>query len=76
MSGALLVGPIATLWHAEGPEAAWSVGRALLTRARPRIVQVYSWSVQLVADEIRRALGEVELVCGFGIDSIARDVGV
>jgi hypothetical protein len=30
--------------------------------------------VQLVADKIRTALGEVELVCGFGIDSIARDV--
>ncbi len=74
MSSASLVGPVATLWHSDGPEAAWSVGRALLTSARPRAVQVHSWSVQLVADEIRTALGEVELVCGFGIDSVARDV--
>jgi hypothetical protein len=74
MNAVSLTGPVPTLWHSDGPEAAWAVGRALLTRARPRIVQVHSWSAQLVADEIRRALGEVELVCGFGIDSIARDV--
>jgi hypothetical protein len=37
-------------------------------------VQIHSWSAQLVADDVRAALGEVEFVCGFGIDSIARDV--
>ena len=67
-------GPVVTLWHPDGPEAAWSVGRALLERAKPRTVQVHSWSVQLVADKIRATLGDVELVCGFGLDSIAREV--
>ncbi|MFO0561176.1 MAG: peptidoglycan-binding domain-containing protein [Polyangiales bacterium] len=74
MNTAALAGPIPTLWHPDGPEAAWTVGRSLLTRARPSTVQIHSWSAQLVADEVRAALGEVEFVCGFGIDSIARDV--
>jgi hypothetical protein len=37
-------------------------------------VQIHSWSAQLVADKIRASLGEVEIVCGFGLDSIAREV--
>lgn len=68
-------GPIATLWHSEGPEAAWLSGRALLERARPRAVKVHSWSPHLVADSVRRALGrDLSLVVGIGVDGIARDV--
>jgi hypothetical protein len=74
MSALALHGPIATLWHSDGPEAAWMMGRDLIDRARPRMVQVHSWSAPLVADKIRRAIANVELVCGFGVDSIARDV--
>lgn len=69
-----LTGPVPTLWHPDGIDAAWSSARPLLERARPRTVQLHSWSPSLVADSIRRALGDVGLVCGFGIDSIARDV--
>lgn len=69
-----LRGPLPTLWHPDGIDAAWSIARPLLERARPRTVQLHSWSPSLVADSIRRALGGVELVCGFGIDGIARDV--
>lgn len=74
MTALALRGPLPTLWHPDGIDAAWSSGRALLERARPRTVQLHSWSASLVADAIRRALGDVGLVCGFGIDSIARDV--
>ncbi len=69
-----LTGVIPTLWHPDGIDAAWSSARPLLERARPRTVQLHSWSPSLVADSIRRALPSVELVCGFGIDGIARDV--
>jgi hypothetical protein len=69
-----LRGPLPTLWHPDGIDAAWSNARPLLERARPRTVQLHSWSPSLVADSIRRALPGVELVCGFGIDGIARDV--
>ncbi len=74
MVATMLRGPVATLWHGEGPDAAWTLGRSVLERARPRTVQIHSWSPSLVADSIRRALPGVGLVCGFGIDSIARDV--
>jgi len=74
MVATMLRGPVATLWHGEGPDAAWTLGRSVLERARPRTVQIHSWSPSLVADSIRRALPDVQLVCGFGIDGIARDV--
>jgi hypothetical protein len=69
-----LCGPIPTLWHPDGPNAAWTIGRELIVRARPHFVQIHSWTIWLVADKIRRELRDVELVCGFGVDSIARDV--
>lgn len=70
----MLNGVIPTLWHPDGIDAAWSSARPLLERARSRTVQLHTWSPSLVVDSIRRALGDVGLVCGFGIDSIARDV--
>ena len=70
----MLNGPLPTLWHPDGIDAAWSSARPLLERAQPRTVQLHTWSPSLVADSIRRALPGVELVCGFGIDGIARDV--
>lgn len=63
-----------TLWHNDGIDAAWTIARALFERARPRIVQLHSWSPSSVANSISRALPGVKLVCGFGLDSIARDV--
>lgn len=69
-----LRGSMPTLWHGDGIDAAWTLARPLLERARPRTVQLHSWSPSLVADSIRRALPGTDLVCGFGIDSIARDV--
>lgn len=70
----MLNGVIPTLWHPDGIDAAWSSARPLLERARPRTVQLHSWSPANVADSIRRTLPGAELVCGYGIDGIARDV--
>lgn len=69
-----LTGVVPTLWHPDGIDAAWTSARPLLERARPRTVQLHSWSPALVADSIRRALPGTAIVCGFGIDGIARDV--
>lgn len=68
-------GPIPTLWHSDGPEAAWLSGRSLLEKARPRALTIHSWSPHLVADAVRRALGaSTSLIVGIGVDGIARDV--
>ena len=67
-------GVIPTLWHPEGIEAAWLGTRDLLRRARPNVVQLHTWQPQLVAEAVRGVLPDAQLVCGFGVDAIARDV--
>ncbi|MDP3274088.1 MAG: peptidoglycan-binding domain-containing protein [Deltaproteobacteria bacterium] len=67
-------GPIVTLWHGDGIDSAWLSARDLLLQAKPQTVQLHTWSPRSAADSIKHALPGTSLVCGFGIDGIARDV--
>lgn len=71
-----LAGPVPTLWDSDGPEAAWVEAEELLARAAPPAVQLHTWRPELVAGRVRAALPGVELVCGFGVDSVARNVAL
>lgn len=69
-------GPIVTLWDGDGIERAWLLSRAWLRLARPRAVQLHTWTPGDVARAIRAELPGVTLVHGVGVDGIARDVAL
>lgn len=69
----MIRGPIPTIWSSEGLDAGWSLAHDVIARARPRAVQLHSWTPGRVADRVREVLPGVQIVCGFGIDGIARE---
>lgn len=73
-----LTGPIPTFYGGDGPEAEVRACADLLRRARPRTVQLHTWSPTRAARAVReilRPLGvDPALVLGCGVDGIARDV--
>lgn len=69
-----LRGVVPTLWDGNGgPQAAYLTSRELLKRAAPEAVQIHSWSAGRVADEIRETMS-TQIIVGYGVDSIAREV--
>ena len=70
----MIRGPIITFWGGDGAEAEVRACEALLRAARPRTVQLHTWSPERAAERVRRLLGpDVQIVVGVGVDGIARD---
>jgi len=68
-------GPILTFWGGDGAEAEVRASEALLRAARPRAVQLHTWTPGPATDRVRAIVGhDVAIVAGFGVDGIARDV--
>lgn len=65
---------IPTLWHNDGIAQAWAEGAPILRQARVTAVQLHTWTPNAVADTIRQSAPGIDIVCGFGVDSIARDL--
>jgi hypothetical protein len=70
----MIRGPIPTFYGGDGPEAEVRACEAILRSARPRTVQLHTWSPERAAERVRRLLGpDVQIVVGVGVDGIARD---
>lgn len=70
----MIRGPIPTFWGGDGAEAEVRACESLLRAARPRTVQLHTWSPERAAERVRRLLGpDVQIVVGVGVDGIARD---
>lgn len=70
-----LTGPIPTFWGGNGAEAEVRACEVLLRQARPRLVQLHTWTPERAAARVRALLGpDVGIVVGIGADGIARDV--
>lgn len=71
----MIRGPIPTFYGGDGPEAEVRACEALLSQARPRLVQLHTWTPERAAGRVRQILGpDVGIVVGVGVDGIARDV--
>lgn len=46
----------------------------MLAQHRPPVVQLHSWSPDKVSEQIRSSIPGVSLVCGFGVDGLAKAV--
>ena len=69
-----LRGPILTFWGGDGAEAEVRASEALLRAAQPRTVQLHTWTPETAARGVRLLVPGVRIVCGFGVDGLARDV--
>lgn len=67
-------GPIVTLWHPDGIEAAVRLSEDLLRRCSPLHVHLHTWSPGNALNRLRTILPRVKISVGVGIDSIARNV--
>ena len=67
-------GPVPTIWDSDSPVEAWHSSQEYLMRVKPPAIQIHSWSLHDVVDEIRRSIPGVRVVAGFGVDGIARRV--
>jgi len=73
--GAWFRGPVPTLYDGNGgPLAALRASATLLSMTKPEAVQIHSWSPRQTAAELRKILPGAGVICGFGVDSIAREV--
>lgn len=67
-----LRGPIVTFWGGDGAEAEVRASADLLRAAQPRTVQLHTWTPGPAASLVRQIVPGVRIVCGFGVDGIAR----
>lgn len=70
----MIRGPILTFWGGDGAEAEVRASEALLRAARPRTVQLHTWTPERAAARVRAIVPDVQIVVGVGVDGIARDV--
>ncbi len=71
----MIRGPVITFWGPDGAEAEVRASEGLLRAARPRAVQLHTWTPERAAARVRALLGpDVGIVVGVGVDGIARDV--
>lgn len=78
LNNVVKLGPMATLWDGDGPEAALQKARPLLARALPPSFQVHAWQPGPVVDEVRKLCGNptIPWVMGIGVDGIAKQVAL
>lgn len=70
-----LFGPVPTFYGNDCTDEVRACER-LLTLSRPSAVQLHTWAPDAPAQALRRALPSARIVCGFGVDGIAREVAL